>query len=201
MTLLTVALTAGASFAQSSGQLDELHDTLSDSYVTLSYMYSAEVTGVPMKGNGNLTIQGNMWLNEMGNIKIICDGASIWTIDDDSKEVIIDSAENGIADFISNPALLFTRMNDYFDIRTVRLSPDGKYRTFILTTREDSNMEYFNLEVRTADNSIQKASFALDDGTSVRITVDEMTVDTKKPVTYFRPSQAFDSSWIVTDLR
>ena len=44
-------------------------------------------------------------------------------------------------------------------------------------------------------------SFALEDGASVNIDFISMAMKPKKPVSYYRPSQSFDASWIVTDLR
>lgn len=195
-----VMLCAGKAFAASDGPVDRLYKSLSSSFVEIVYNYSAEVKGVRIVGNGTLQVQGEMWHNNGNGLEMWCDGSTVWTADHSLKEAVIEPVyeDESIA---SNPALMFVRMQDMFKVVNSLDSKDGKAVIYILKPVEDAPVEYFNVEVRKSDSTIRSASFAMDDGSAVQINVQSMSVKEKRSATAFRPSQIFDSSWVVTDLR
>ena len=195
-----VMLCAGKAFAASDGPVDRLYRSLSSSFVEIVYTYSAEVQGVKIVGNGTLQIQGNMWHNDGNGLEMWCDGSTVWTADHSLKEAVIESVYEDES-IVSNPALMFVRMPDMFKVVKSLDSKDGKAVIYVLKPIEDAPIEYFNVEIMKSDSSIRSGSFALEDGSAVQIKVQSMSVKEKRSVTAFRPSQIFDSSWVVTDLR
>lgn len=190
----------GKSHAQSEYLLGRLYEQFSSCCMVLDYSYVTRMSGVKVAGDGLLHVQDGMWRNEGNGVEIWCDGNTVWTVDPVSEEVIIEpvSEEEGS---LVNPALLFVKMNDHFNLSKSLNAPDGKSVILVLEPKSDVGIEYFNVEIDASDVSIHGASFALEDGDEVKIKVSSMKGEEKKPATYFRPSQTFDSSWIVTDLR
>ena len=195
-----VMLCAGKAFAASDGPVDRLYRSLSSSFVEIVYTYSAEVQGVKIVGSGTLQIQGNMWHNDGNGLEMWCDGSTVWTADHSLKEAVIEPVYEDES-IVSNPALMFVRMPDMFKVVKSLDSKDGKAVIYVLKPIEDAPIEYFNVEILKSDSSIRSGSFALEDGSAVQIKVQSMSVKEKRSVTAFRPSQIFDSSWVVTDLR
>lgn len=195
-----VMLCAGKAFAASDGPVDRLYRSLSSSFVEIVYTYSAEVQGVKIVGNGTLQIQGNMWHNDGNGLEMWCDGSTVWTADHSLKEAVIEPVYEDES-IVSNPALMFVRMPDMFKVVKSLDSKDGKAVIYVLKPIEDAPIEYFNVEIMKSDSSIRSGSFALEDGSAVQIKVQSMSVKEKRSVTAFRPSQIFDSSWVVSDLR
>lgn len=195
-----LVLGAGRIYAQDS-LLNRLYDNLASSCVRIDYKYTTEFSGARLNGSGILLLQDNMWHNEGNGLEIWCDGKTVWTADMLSEEVIIDTvADDGNDDF-TNPALMFVKMNDLFNLKMSVEGKDGLSRIFVLEPNSDIGIEFFNVEILKSDASIRSSSFAMDDGNEVKLTVISMSFSEKKPVTAFRPSQTFNSSWIVTDLR
>lgn len=191
---------AGRMSAQES-LLDKVYERLSSSCAEITYKYTSEVSGTKLNGSGVLQLQGNLWHNDGNGLVIWCDGKTVWTADMLAEEVIIDSVTDDGNDDLTNPALMFVRMNELFNLKKTVEGKDGLTRVFILEPKSDVGIEYFNVEILKSDATIRSASFALEDGNEVKLTISSMSYLQKKPVSAFRPSQTFDSSWIVTDLR
>lgn len=194
-------LGAGRSYAQDESLLNRLYEKFADSCVELEYSYNSKISGVSIIGHGMLQIQGNMWHNDGNGLEVWCDGKTLWTVDHASEEVIIDSVSDAAEDDLTNPALMFVHMKDLFNLKQVVKSTDGKADIFILEPIHEMDIDFFNVEILKSDASIRSGSFALSDGNKFNVKVSSMKQIQKKPATSFKPSQTFDSSWIVTDLR
>ena len=193
-------LGAGKSYAQDNALIGRLYDKFSSSCVELKYGYTSRVSGVNIKGSGDLLLQGDMWHNVGNGIEIWCDGKTVWTVDHEAREVVIDSVAEDDAD-ITNPALMFMKMQEVFNVKQVLRSSDGKAEIYVLEPKNDIGIDFFNVEIMKSDATIRSGSFALEDGNKFDISVTSMTINEKKSATSFRPSQTFDYTWIVTDLR
>jgi hypothetical protein len=64
-----------------------------------------------------------------------------------------------------------------------------------------NDMEFLNVELYNDTAAIRNMSFALNDGTFVKIDVNSMKLTSKISEEAFKPQTVFDSKWIVTDLR
>lgn len=188
--------------AQEDRLLERLYVNLTDNCVEMDYSYTVQMSGVRLNGNGTLLLQGEAWHMTGNGVEMWCDGETVWTVDKASKEVVIESAgTDESSDVLTNPAVLFVRLQDTFDLKETRTSADGKAMVFILHPKTPLNIEFVNVEVLKTDASLRGGSFALDDGTSVALSVDQMNLVDKKPAGEFRQPVSYDASWIVTDLR
>ena len=193
---------AGAVSAQDTALLDKLYSDMSSSCVEMTYTYETEVSGVKAVGEGKLDVQGDMWTMTGNGIQMWCDGKTLWVADPSLKEVVIEPA-SGEDDgaILTNPASLFVRMQELFDMVRALESPDGKSVTFFMSPKTSGNMAFCNVEVSKADASILSGVFAFNDGSDVNVKVSTMSLSRKRAAEAFRPQIKFDSSWIVTDMR
>lgn len=193
---------AGAVSAQDTALLDKLYSDMSSSCVEMTYTYETEVSGVKAVGEGKLDVQGDMWTMTGNGIQMWCDGKALWVADPSLKEVVIEPA-SGEDDgaILTNPASLFVRMQELFDMVRALESPDGKSVTFFMSPKTSGNMAFCNVEVSKADASILSGVFAFNDGSDVNVKVSAMSLSQKRAAEAFRPQIKFDSSWIVTDMR
>ena len=187
--------------SQNQGLLDRLYNSFSSACVELDYTYVTRMSGVKVAGGGLLCVQGNMWHIEGNGIEIWCDGKTVWTVDSFAEEVIIESVSEENAEELTNPALMFVGMKEHFKVSKAIDSSDGKAVIYVLEPKSDIGIDFFNVEILKSDARLRGASFAMADGNEVKITVSSMKQVEKKSATVFKPSQTFDSSWIVTDLR
>lgn len=195
-------LTPGLSKAQDTVLLNKFYQGLSDSCLDISYTYSTRISGMDYKGEGTLLSQEMMWALNGNGVQMYCDSQDIWTIDPQAKEVVIEPApEDERAQWMSNPAVIFSRLSALFKVNESLTSPDGKAVIYVLKPMEDSDIDFCNIELLKSDASIRNASVALSDGTLIKIEVSSMKLTPKTSIEAFRPHMSFDSSWIVTDLR
>lgn len=195
-------LCAGVLAAQDTALLDRLYSDMSSSCVEMTYTYETEVSGVKAVGEGKLDVQGEMWTMAGNGIQMWCDGKSLWVADPSLKEVVIEPA-SGEDDgaILTNPASLFVRMQELFNLSRSIESSDGKSVIFFLSPKTSGNMAFCNVELSKADASILSGVFAFNDGSDVHVKVSAMNLSPKRETDAFRPQIKFDSSWIVTDMR
>jgi outer membrane lipoprotein-sorting protein len=103
--------------------------------------------------------------------------------------------------FLTNPAGVFISISDSFRQNAVNSSDDGKSLNYSLTPKAAKDIQYLNIEIDKVTETIRNMSFALEDGTLVKIKVSSMKLTPKISDEAFRPQIKFDSKWIVTDLR
>ncbi len=113
-----------------------------------------------ISGSATVTVQGDAYHMNGNGIEAWCDGVSIWMIDNEAKEVYVESAESASESYMQNPSRA---------LRELKGKSEGTY--------------------------------VLDDGRKVHIKVNSIKKSDRKDISSFRPTQDFDSSWVVTDLR
>ena len=188
--------------AQGQSLIDRFYAGLADSCMELSYSYSTRMSGVKYDGNGLLTSQGLMWRLKGNGVEMYCDSESLWIVDSTMKEAVIEpAASEAESEWLSNTAIIFSRMKDTFKIRESMQTSDGKALLYTLDPVRKGNISYCNLELNKSDASVRRATVALSDGTFIKIEVSSMKLTPKVSVEAFRPHIDFDSSWILTDLR
>lgn len=189
--------------AQESGNslLDRMCANVAESCVTIDYNYTARVSGIDNIASGNLMTQGEKWVMRGNGIEMYCDGKSVWIVDPALNEVVIESAqEQQTTDFLTNPARAFVNLYDNFNVNAINSSSDSKSLIYSLLPK-NGDMEFLNIELYKDSAAIRAMSFALKDGTLVKIKVSSMKLTPKISSEAFRPQIVFDSKWIVTDLR
>ena len=186
--------------AQDTALLSRFYKEIAQSCVEMTYSYSIRVSGVNNVGSGDLCAQGLMWKMVGNGVQMYCDSTAVWVLDPSLKEVVIEPSY-GDTRILTNPASLFVRMEELFKVRESRATGDSAAVLCVLEPKEKGDIDYFNVEIVSSDLSIRNASFALKDGTFIKIEVSSMKLTPMRPVEEFRPQTVFDSSWIVTDLR
>lgn len=195
-------LISGMTDAQNTSLLDRLYAKMSDSCLEMSYSYDARVSGVHNQGSGLLRSQGLMWEMNGNGVTMYCDSKSVWIIDPTMKEAVIEPLQDEeSSQWISNPAVMLSRMKDMFKVAESLESQDDKAVVFVLEPLNKGYIDYCNLEIFKSGNSIRRATIALSDGNLIKIEVSSMTLTPKVSDEEFIPRMEFDPSWIVTDLR
>ena len=202
LTILLILVPMLSASAQGQSLIDRFYAGTADSCLDISYSYSTRISGILNNGQGHLLSQGLMWRVKGNGVEMYCDAKALWIIDREMKEAVIEpAADENSSEWLSNPAVIFSRLAAQFKVSESVVSSDGKALIYTLTPLADNDISYCNLELLKSDASIRKAAVALSDGTLIKIEVSSMKLTPKVSVEAFRPHIDFDSSWILTDLR
>ena len=200
--IVLILLAAQVLKAQETPPLARFYDNLLSSCVEFDMSYSIRMSGVKLDGKGVLELQGDSWILVGNGMEIRCDGKTLWTVDPESKEVVIDSLSDDItAGIITNPAVMLINLRELFSLREVLPTKEGKSLIYTLYPKAESEVSFVNMEILKGDSSLKQLTFSLEDGTSAVVNIYSMKSGKKKPAEYFSRSVNYDSSWIVTDLR
>lgn len=200
--IVLILLAAQALKAQENTPLARFYDNLLSSCVEFDMSYSIRMSGVKLDGKGVLELQGDSWILVGNGMEIRCNGKTLWTVDPESKEVVIDSLSDDItAGIITNPAVMLINMRELFSLREVLPTKEGKSLIYTLYPKAESEVSFVNMEILKGDSSLKQLTFSLEDGTSAVVNISSTKSGKKKPAEYFSRSVNYDSSWIVTDLR
>ena len=200
--IVLILLAAQALKAQENTPLARFYDNLLSSCVEFDMSYSIRMSGVKLDGKGVLELQGDSWILVGNGMEIRCDGKTLWTVDPESKEVVIDSLSDDItAGIITNPAVMLINLRELFNLRVVLPTKEGKSLIYTLYPKAESEVSFVNMEILKGDSSLKQLTFSLEDGTSAVVNISSTKSGKKKPAEYFSRSVNYDSSWIVTDLR
>ena len=189
-----LSFVSGRLLAQDTSMLTRLYGKFSENLVTLEVDYSVKGAGPEVKGKAELQVQGKAYRIIGGGYDIYCDGGSVWIVEQTSKEVIIEPVEEGPGGCMANPALLLSRLDEFFDVKSV----SGRKYTLKPKVKGDISAAELNF---SPEGELSSGIFTMSDGNVWNITVSKMTAFPQKDITAFRPSIRFDKTWIVTDLR
>ena len=172
--------------AQNPDLLDELYDTFAKHCVVMDCTFSVESDGIPVKGKCEVEVQGTSYRVTGGGFEVFCDGESVWILDSESMEAVVEPVTNDI-DIVK----IFSKTGSSV------LSGSGmRYR---LTAREACGVASAVLDI-DKDAVLKRAEFTLDDESVMTIDVESVKVQPMKESAAFRPGQ-MTSDWVVTDLR
>ncbi len=125
LTAFVAVLSCAAALAQSP--LDRLYHAFSSSCVELALSYEGKLGKTLLKGEATLLVQGDSYLMSGNGLDVFCDGESVWTVDHDALEAVVETAENGTGAAWGNPALLIVRLDELFYVRNAS-SSGNRYR-------------------------------------------------------------------------
>ena len=172
--------------AQNPDLLDELYDTFAKHCVVMDCTFSVESDGIPVKGKCEVEVQGTSYRVTGGGFEVFCDGESVWILDSESMEAVVEPVTNDI-DIVK----MFSKTGSSV------LSGSGmRYR---LTAREACGVASAVLDI-DKDAVLKRAEFTLDDESVMTIDVESVNVQPMKERAAVRPGQ-MPSDWVVTDLR
>ena len=203
MKFLKVILTAALSFwmMQSFAQmpLESLRNMFNGSLVSIECDYTTEIQQTQVVGRSEILVQGNMYAMKGNGLEIFCDGNTVWTIDAAAQEVVIEPCFPGECDYMANPALLLTDLDDVFTVSGSRSLGSGRME-YTLDSCVRCGISKAVL-VLTQEGKIISADFSLEEGGDLKVNVSSMKKTEEKQMSFFSPDRKFNSDWIVTDLR
>lgn len=185
------------SFAQTS--LSALRNMFSTSSVVIECDYQTQVRNVNVTGNSQIFVQGEMYTMSGNGIRVYCDGTTLWTIDDASGEVVIESCALQGKDYVSSPVLLLAELDKFFKVKSTQSLGAGKDQ-IVLDAVADCGVKQVDL-ILTSDGKAVSGKFLLNDGNTLTVKVTSMKKTEEKQKSFFSPQQKFGSDWVVTDLR
>lgn len=193
--LALVSLQCFGLFARDTEAFDAIYARMSSSCVSMSYSFVYQ-DRTKVVGEGSLVSQGAAFRMQGNGLEVWCDGSTVWTLDKEAMEMVIDNVSDEALDQ-GNPARLFTGLKDNFSISETVASGDSM--TYVLTPLKD--MEIKSCIVKIADGRLQSGVFDLN-GKTLTIIVSAMSFGPLQPLSAF----AFDpsvlsSDYIITDLR
>ena len=172
--------------AQNPDLLDELYDTFAKHCVVMDCTFSVESDGIPVKGKCEVEVQGTSYTMKGGGLEVFCDGESVWILDPESMEAVIEPVTNDI-----DIDKMFSKAG------SSALSDSGKrYR---LTAREACGVASAVLDI-DKNAVLKRAEFTLDDDSVMTIEVKSVKAQPMKESRAFTPD-SIPSDWVVTDLR
>ena len=200
-TLLLCGLCMTAA-AQGTSVLGQLCAKMASSAAVMNYEYTLTSSNVKNLGNGVLTAQQRMYLMQGNGLKIYCNASTVWVVDEEGKEILIDSVAQGTDAYLSNPALLLADISNVFSVGAP--TKNGTTLTYKLTPKSDCGIASGTVVLNTAGTSpvFSSGLFNMSDGSQLDVKIKSMTFLEKKPLTFYTLDlSGFDSSWMITDLR
>ena len=194
--LTALSLLTVQSFAQTP--LESLRKMFSSGSVTMAAEYAVELQQVPVTGTSDLVLQGDMYHIKGNGLEIFCNGEALWTIDEAAKEVVIEPCDALYDAYMTNPLLLLTSLENYFQIASQKRI--GDKTEYVLQAIKDCGISQAQLVI-ASDGRIHTGKFILEDGNIFSVKVTSQTHADSVPSSSFTPSRTFPRDWIVTDLR
>lgn len=183
--------------AQSNALLEKLYDTFASHCIVMDCVYSVESDAVPVKGQCEVEFQGTSYKMKGGGLEFFCDGESVWIMDADAMEVVVEPVSDDSFSYMSNPALLFRDMDQMFSVSGS--SAAGTAMRYRLSAQKPCGVRTAVLDI-DKNAVLQKAEFTMDNDCVIKIDVKSVTVLPKKENSAFTPGK-ISSDWVVTDLR
>ena len=138
----TLLLTTLALTAMAQGGIPLL-DRVEGHRVQFHYTYSLSQKGSPYKEitDGDVTVEGNAYVLEGLGLKVVSNGCTRWSIDEEAKEMVIETVEK--ENLFTNPALFITSYRNYLD--KIRVNAQGEDSLDVTLALEDENKAHFVL--------------------------------------------------------
>ena len=184
------------SFAQNS--LESLRKIFSSSPVAIVCDYETMIRNAKIVGHSELYVQGEMYTMHGNGLDVYCNGSTLWTLDESSREVIIESCSSQDKDYMSNPVLLLAELDNLFKTRSRKSLGSGR-EEYVLDAVAECGVAQATL-VLNADGTVSNGKFLLEDGNTLTVKVTSMKKAEEKQKSFFSPQRKFGSDWIVSDL-
>ena len=139
---LFVALHAYSQTTQDAA-FQKLYSALSDSCLSIKCTYTLTMSEIRVSGDAELLAQDSCYVMETGEIKVYCDGSSVWTVDASTKEVVVESGPGGY---------------DLTKVKNVKFGPDGMIESFSFLN-EDGTVMHAKVVTMTASEKKSVTSF------------------------------------------
>ena len=138
----TLLLTTLALTALAQGVIPLL-DKVEGKRVQFHYTYSLSQKGAAFKDitDGDVTVEGNAYVLEGLGLRVVSNGSTRWSLDDEAREVVIEKVEK--ENLFTNPALFIGSYRNYLD--KMQVNAQGKDSLDITLTLDEENKARFVL--------------------------------------------------------
>ena len=195
---MTVVLSSVAMQPFAQVPINTFRQMFDSGAVFIDMEYDVTVPNTMVTGHSSILIQGDMYHLQGDGLDVYNNGKSVWTVDESAREVVVESSADVSEDYISNPVLLLSRMDDFFQVKSRKAAQ--AHTEYVLQATSDCGISQANL-ILSADGKLISGVFSLDDGNVLSIKVKSMKKTEEMPMASFSPKGKFGSDWIVTDLR
>jgi len=156
--IAALALFCCSAFAQ--GRIPLL-DKVQGQRVRFHYTYSLSQNGADFRDvtDGQVCLEGNAYELEGLGLKVISDGSTRWSLDQEAKELVIDRVEK--EDLFTNPALFIASYPDYLD--RIRVNQSGADWLDVTLSLDDDTKARFRLADIVYGEPQGKSDFSLDE--------------------------------------
>ncbi|MBQ0043415.1 MAG: outer membrane lipoprotein carrier protein LolA [Bacteroidales bacterium] len=201
--LVGIALLPGLlAGAQQKNALTTFTEKVATNKASFSYKFSA---GAHMNGSGSAAVQGDCFTLKLSSFEMTCNGSTMWTVDRDSKEVIIEPVDSPEAAGAFNPALLIGSIGQAFNIKSeAQTNVNGKPAIRYTLVPKVSSIDIRELVVTIASDASAMYSMkaTVKDGTVTDITIPNFSFGPKASAAEFTiKDSSFGRDYIITDLR
>jgi len=184
---------------------------VSASRVSFDYSWSMQAGRTKVEGKGCVVLQGAAFRMEGNGLDVRCDGKTLWTVDEEAGEAVIEALDPSGVDYSANPALLVSAVDKAFrEVSSHRENFRGKNaRVCVLEPVDEAaslgGTDIVSLKLYFAPDKVELtgAAFTMEDGSVSVFQLDNMKFapvsDDMEP---FRLDvKTLDKDYFVTDLR
>lgn len=188
--------------AQQKDVLKAFTSKADDQKVSFTYKFTA---GSSMSGSGSVVLQGDCFKLNAGSVNMTCNGKTLWTVDADAEEAIIEPVDTPETAGAFNPALLITCLDQAFSVKSQNTTTVGGQKAvrYVLSPKQ-KNSDITELVAVIAEDASALFSLkcTIKDGTVTNFTIPSFTFGPKSNISEFSISDSFfGKNYIVTDLR
>ena len=201
--LLSLAVCLAAS---AQNPVKSFAESVKGKCVKTQYSFVYRNGDIPVSGSGTLVFQDNAFCLSGNGLRIICDGSTRWTVDEESKECYIESVESTSPDYEQNPALLLTALDKAFSVSSAARASNlaGRSTTAVALTPREGNTYLKGVTAHfLSDGSLHALVVTLKDGSITTITLKGLKKE--KPVSispaFTLDPSSLDRSYVITDFR
>lgn len=196
--LLTAALSLVAMQSFAQAPMDAFRAMFSESAVSIDALYGMDVRQTSLSGDMQISVQGNMYHMKGNGLELYCNGETVWTIDEQAREVVVESVSDLSELYMSNPVLVLADLDRYFKVMSHK-SVKGLTEYELKSVADCGIVDA--ILVLSSDGMMVSGEFALEDGNVLSVKVRTMKKTEEMPLDSFSPKNKFSSDWVVTDLR
>ncbi len=196
--IVLAACLVSLSAAAQSDPVGNFATQVAESRVTFDYSYVMKNPKLSIHGSGGVIAQDNCYYLEGNGLKVWSDGSSVWTMDVDAGEVVIEPAEsaNGLS---INPVILVMNVDRIFTWDAGRPSNFGGKSCRVYSLVPVVKTDFKDVKFYMSGSSL--IGVALETGgASLTFTISNLNFQDYGDVSIFTPG-TFSSDCIVTDLR
>lgn len=155
--LLFSLLALGSARAQAN---IPLLDKVAGQRVQFHYSYSLSQKGQSFREitDGNVTVEDNAYSLDGLGIKVVSDGVTRWSLDEEAREVLVERVEE--TDLFTNPALFIASYRNYME--RIKVNAQGKdYLDVTLMLDEDTHARFVLRNIVFGEKQ-EKSDFVID---------------------------------------